>query len=249
MCSKHGHYSRSRHGHRHKHRRRSFRVSPEQYTMMLGETVKSIHERNLRDRIHIPFEEVQRLAAEELHTGLVRYSYAAPIDTAATIVSRSRVPRAEPGEGIPRGSSGGRFSAPFDDLRFVDDECTGSVDDFDEGRERTDRVERVRVPPAVAAYGETTLLKLNGRLERLKDEARHQRHRLNRFGGSLEDFRELERFEHEIAELEKELRTERTLEEGSPAAEARSREIVDWALTHGTDWATAKARLYPHLAQ
>lgn len=101
-----------------------------------------------------------------------------------------------------------------------------------------------RAMPAVVETDET-LLKINGRLQRLRDSMERQRLRLKQGPATLEEIRAFEALQQHVAELERDVRQQQLMDAGSPDAEMRARSIVEYATRNGLTWQQAKERLFP----
>jgi hypothetical protein len=134
-------------------------------------------------------------------------------------------------DATPAGSAGNRFVT---DRR-------GSVGDSSLSSNRgTDGP----APRAIDA-GSESLLKLNGRLQRLERELDERRMELKRRGPTLDEIRAFEELEAEVARLKSDLFLERLDAAGSPEAAERSREITQFAYRNGLSYDEAARRLFP----
>jgi len=225
MCAKHHSRhssSRSRRGHhrhaRHQHRPPELvRISPERYERKLVRRIKVLAEQNARAGVYVPYHRVREAADLWMREGIrTQFRRNNDVDYSG---------------GVPGGSSGNKpiSSGP------------GSVG----GSLVSSNTAPDRAMPRTIETDET-LLKMNGRLKRLKDSLERKRLRwkqgITEF--TLEEKRELQELERTVLELQAEVDRERLLDAGSEEAAERAQEIQQFALRNGLSWAEAKERLY-----
>jgi hypothetical protein len=222
MCKNRGHH------HRHHHRKR---MSPERFARKVGERVKvlvdeqnrqfdAVRRAGLTPPPRKDFYALQAIAEREIKTGKRdRYDFG----------QGAEAPR------VPAGSNAGRF---------------GHQGGVPAGRGTTgadylSSNQPVSTSPRAIDAGSESLLKLNGRLQRLQRELDERRMELKRRGPTLAEIREFEEMEAQVNALKADLFRQHLNEVGSAAAEARSKEVSQFAYRNGMSYDAAMAQLYP----